>query len=110
MVGGDKKIYEKSKPIFDAMSDTASGYMGVAGAGHFAKMVHNGIEYGMMQALAEGFAILKKAPFKFRLRDVANVYNQNSIITSRLTGWLEEGFKEYGDNLKKASGVVAHTG
>jgi len=110
MVGGDKKIYEKSKPIFDAMSDTASGYMGVAGAGHFAKMVHNGIEYGMMQALAEGFTILQKAPFKFRLRDVANVYNQNSIIASRLTQWLEEGFKKYGDDLKKASGVVAHTG
>jgi len=110
MVGGDKKIYEKSRPIFDAMSDTPSGYMGVAGAGHFAKMVHNGIEYGMMQALAEGFTILQKAPFKFCLRDVANVYNQNSIITSRLTGWLEEGLKEYGDDLKKASGVVAHTG
>ena len=110
MVGGDKKIYEKSKPIFDAMSDTASGYMGVAGAGHFAKMVHNGIEYGMMQALSEGFAILQKAPFKFRLRDVAHAYNQNSIITSRLTGWLEDGFKEYGDDLKKASSVVAHTG
>ena len=110
MVGGDKKIYEKSKPIFDAMSDTASGYMGVAGAGHFAKMVHNGIEYGMMQALAEGFTILQKAPFKFRLRDVANIYNQNSIITSRLTQWLEDGFKKYGDDLKKASGVVAHTG
>jgi len=110
MVGGDKKIYKKSKPIFDAMSDTPSGYMGVAGAGHFAKMVHNGIEYGMMQALAEGFTILQKAPFKFRLRDVAHVYNQNSIITSRLTVWLEGGFKEYGDDLKKASGVVAHTG
>jgi len=110
MVGGDKKVYEGSKPIFDAMSDTASGYMGVAGAGHFAKMVHNGIEYGMMQALAEGFAILQKAPFKFHLRDVANVYNQNSIITSRLTGWLEEGFREYGEELEKASSTVAHTG
>jgi len=110
MAGGDKKIYKKSKPIFDAMSDTASGYMGASGAGHFAKMAHNGIEYGMMQALAEGFTILQKAPFKFRLRDVAHVYNQNSIITSRLTQWLEEGFKEYGDDLKKASGIVAHTG
>jgi len=110
MVGGGREVYEKSKPIFDAISDTASGYMGSSGAGHFAKMVHNGIEYGMMQSLAEGFAILKEAPFKFRLKDVANVYNQNSIITSRLTGWLEEGFKEYGDDLKKASGVVAHTG
>jgi len=110
MVGGDKKIYEKSKPVFDAISDTPSGYMGRSGAGHFVKMVHNGIEYGMMQSLAEGFAILKKSPFKFRLKDVANVYNQNSIITSRLTQWLEEGFKEYGEDLKKASGSVAHTG
>lgn len=110
MVGGEREIYEKSRPIFDAMSDTPSGYMGKSGAGHFAKMVHNGIEYGMMQSLAEGFAILKKAPFKFRLKDVANVYNQNSIITSRLTGWLEEGFKKYGEDLKKASGIVAHTG
>jgi len=110
MVGGGREVYEKSKPIFDAISDTPSGYMGRSGAGHFAKMVHNGIEYGMMQSLAEGFAILKKSPFKFRLKDVANVYNQNSIITSRLTRWLEEGFKEYGEDLKKASGAVAHTG
>lgn len=110
MVGGDKKIYEKSKPIFEALSDTISGYMGVTGAGHFAKMIHNGIEYGMMQALAEGFAILQKAPFKFRLEDVARVYNQNSIITSRLTGWLEDGFKEYGGGLRKASSTVVHTG
>ena len=110
MAGGEREIYEKSKPIFNAMSDTPSGYMGSSGAGHFAKMVHNGIEYGMMQSLAEGFAILKEAPFKFRLKDVANVYNQNSIITSRLTQWLEEGFKEYGEDLKKASGSVAYTG
>lgn len=110
MVGGEKEIYEKSRPIFDALSDTPSGYMGKSGAGHFAKMVHNGIEYGMMQSLAEGFAILKKSPFKFCLKDVANVYNQNSIITSRLTDWLEDGFKEYGEDLKKVSGTVAHTG
>jgi len=110
MVGGEKKIYENNKPIFHALSDTPSGYMGPSGAGHFAKMIQNGIEYGMMQALAEGFAILKKAPFKFNLKNVANVYNQNSIITSRLTGWLEEGFKKYGEDLKKASATVAHTG
>jgi len=110
MAGGEKKVYERVKPLFRALSDTQSGYMGKSGAGHFAKMVHNGIEYGMMQALAEGFTILKKAPFKFRLRDVIKIYNQNSIITSRLTGWLEQGLKEYGEDLKKASGSVAHTG
>lgn len=110
MVGGEKRIYEKIKSLFGALSDTPSGYLGKSGAGHFAKMVHNGIEYGMMQALAEGFTVLKKAPFRFRLRDIAKVYNQNSIITSRLTLWLERGFERYGEDLKRASGSVAHTG
>ena len=110
MVGGEKGMYEKVKPLFRALSDTQSGYMGKSGAGHFAKMIHNGIEYGMMQALAEGFTILKKSPFKFRLYDVAGVYSQNSIVTSGLVNWLREGFKEYGEDLKKASGIVAHTG
>jgi 6-phosphogluconate dehydrogenase len=84
--------------------------MGESGAGHFVKMIHNGIEYGMMQALAEGFSILKKSPFRFRLKDVAKVYNQNSIISSRLTSWLQEGYEKYGEDLKAASGTVAHTG
>ena len=110
MAGGEKRVYEKTKPLFRALSDTASGYMGKSGAGHFAKMVHNGIEYGMMQALAEGFFVLKKSPFRFRLEEVANIYSQNSIITSRLVSWLKEGFEEYGEDLKKASGSVAHTG
>jgi len=110
MAGGEPSVYAQKKPIFDALSDTPSGYMGKAGAGHFVKMVHNGIEYGMMQALAEGFSVLREAPFRFNLKNVAHVYNQNSIITSRLTGWLEEGFATYGNDLKKASGTVAHTG
>ena len=110
MVGGEKRAYEKARPLLEALSDTPSLYMGSSGAGHFVKMVHNGIEYGMMQALAEGFTVLKKAPFKFKLLDVAKTYNQNSIITSRLTQWLEQGFTIYGEDLKKASGSVAHTG
>ena len=110
MAGGEKKVYEKVKPLFRALSDTQSGYMGKSGAGHFAKMIHNGIEYGMMQALAEGFTILKKSPFRFHLKEVVDVYSQNSIITSRLVSWLKEGFEEYGEDLKKASGIVAYTG
>lgn len=110
MVGGERRIYEKYRMLFGDLSDTPSGYMGKSGAGHFAKMVHNGIEYGMMQALAEGFAILKKSPFHFRLKDVAAIYNSNSIITSRLVGWLREVFQAHGDALQEASGAVAHTG
>ena len=110
MAGGEKRIYEKCKPLLHDLSDTSPGYMGKSGAGHFVKMIHNGIEYGMMQALAEGFTILRKAPFKFNLKDVVKVYNQNSIITSRLTAWLQQGFEKYGEELKEASGTVAHTG
>ena len=110
MVGVEEKAYQTLKPLLHDLSDTPAGYMGKSGAGHFAKMVHNGIEYGMMQALAEGFAILKKSLFRFRLQDVARVYNSNSIVTSRLVGWLEEGFRMYGEDLKKASSKVGHTG
>ncbi len=110
MVGGEKQTYEKCKPIFRDLSYMPSGYMGSSGAGNFAKMIHNGIEFGMMQALDEGFTILKKAPFKFDLEEVAKVYNSNSIITSRLVGWIQEGFGKYGEELDEASGAVAHTG
>ncbi len=110
MAGGEKRIYERCKPIFQDLSDTSSGYMGKSGAGHFVKMIHNGIEYGMMQSIAEGFSILKKSPFKLKLKDVAEIYNQNSIIASRLVAWAKQGFEKYGEDLNKASGSVAHTG
>lgn len=110
MAGGERETYKKCRPIFQDLSDTASGYMGKSGAGHFVKMIHNGIEYGMMQALAEGFSILKKSSFKLKLKDVAEIYNHNSIITSRLVGWAKEGFEQYGEDLNKVSGSVAHTG
>lgn len=111
MVGGDKKIFEKMKPLFGDLTRKESfGYMGKSGAGHFVKMVHNGIEYGMMQSLAEGFALMEKAPFGLNLQEIARVYNNGSVIESRLTGWTEAGFKKYGQDLKEAAGEVQHTG
>jgi 6-phosphogluconate dehydrogenase len=85
-------------------------YFGKAGAGHFVKMVHNGIEYGMMQSIAEGFALMKKSPFKLNLQSVAQLYNRGSVIESRLIGWLESGYRIFGEELKKVSGSVAYTG
>jgi len=111
MVGGDKQVFQKLKPLFaDITGKESFGYMGTSGTGHFVKMAHNGIEYGMMQALAEGFALMKKAPFDLDLKEVARVYNKGSVIESRLTGWMESGFKKYGQNLAKAAGSVQHTG
>jgi 6-phosphogluconate dehydrogenase len=111
MVGGPKAAYKKYEQLFkDLSAKDGYGHMGESGTGHFVKMVHNGIEYGMMQALAEGFAVMKESPSKLNLKEIARVYNHQSVITSRLVGWLEDGFKEYGVNLTKISGVVGATG
>ena len=114
-------------------------YVGKSGAGHFVKMVHNGIEYGMMQSLAEGFNLLRAADthhpphsplparlnsrsggfrggnergvrFGFNVTKIAELYNQGSVIESRLVGWLNKAFNEHGENLSDISGEVAHSG
>jgi len=111
MIGGDKSAYQMLENLFyDLAVPRGFAYMGKSGAGHFVKMVHNGIEYGMMQAVAEGFSVMKKAPFQLDLKEVARVYNNGSVIQSRLIGWLESGFKKYGEELKQVSGSVQHTG
>ena len=111
MVGCDAETFAYLEPLFaDLSAPLGYGRMGAPGAGHFVKMVHNGIEYGMMQSLAEGFALMKKSPFKLDLEEVARVYNRGSVIESRLVGWLGEAFGEYGEDLAGVSGAVAATG
>ncbi len=111
MIGGEKKVYEKYEKLFrDLALLDGYGYMGKAGAGHFVKMVHNGIEYGMMQAIGEGFEVMKRSKFKFPLLKIANLYNKGSVIESKLVGWLAKAYKEKGENLKGISGEVAHSG
>jgi len=111
MIGGEKDLFEKYEKLFsDIAAPDAYGLMGRAGAGHFVKMVHNGIEYGMMQAIAEGFAIMKKSEFDLNLTKVVNIYNHKSVIESRLVAWLKDAFLEYGEDLKEISGKVSHSG
>ena len=111
MVGGDKKIFQKYEGLFEDLSASgAYAYMGKAGAGHFVKMVHNGIEYGMMQALGEGFAVMKASDFKLDLEKVANLYNHKSVIESRLVSWLQTAYEKHGSDLTEVAGSVAHTG
>ncbi len=111
MIGGSEQDFKQLEPLFrDLAMENGYGYMGKAGAGHFIKMVHNGIEYGMMQAIAEGFAVIKKSKLAPNLSAVAEVYSHGSVITSRLVDWLKDGFVHYGDELKGVSGSVAHTG
>lgn len=88
MIGGTKEDYERILPIAKAAAaPDAFGHFGPVGAGHFAKTIHNGIEYGMMEAIGEGAALLKNSEFPYDLEEVFRVYNNRSIIESRLVGW-----------------------
>lgn len=110
MIGGDKENYEELRDLWEAISSpNAYEYFGSVGAGHFAKMVHNGIEYGMMQAIAEGAAIMKASQFNFNLADVFNLYNNRSVIESRLVGWAKEAFEE-NPELSETSSQIGHLG
>jgi 6-phosphogluconate dehydrogenase len=88
MVGGEKETIDYLRPIFETLApapDKGWGHVGPAGAGHFVKMVHNGIEYGMMQAYAEGFTVMeKKEEFKLNLPQIANIWRYGSVVRS----WL----------------------
>jgi 6-phosphogluconate dehydrogenase len=83
MVGGSKKAYLKIKPISESLAKPNGGYQyfGEGGAGHFVKMVHNGIEYGIMQSLGEGFAVLEKSKYKFNLLDVAKIWQNGTLVS-----------------------------
>lgn len=111
MVGGDRKLFQFLKPLFTDMSAPgALAHFEGIGAGHFVKMVHNGIEYGMMQSIAEGFNLLKNGPYKLNMTDITTIYNNGSVVESRLIGWLHDAFVKFGNDLKKLSGSVGFTG
>ncbi len=87
MIGGEREVYDHCKPVFDDISlPDGTQYIGGPGAGHFTKMVHNGIEYGMMQAIAEGFEVLEKSSYDIDFQKVAELWNHGSVVRS----WLME--------------------
>lgn len=111
MIGGQKSDFEYCKELFeDTCAENAYGYMGNHGAGHFVKMVHNGIEYGMMQAIAEGFSILDKSEFNIDAVEAARVYNTKSVIESRLMEWMHTAFTKYGSGLNGIADTAIGTG
>ena len=93
MVGGDRSAYEHVLPALTTLAPKDGlGYFGEAGAGHYAKMVHNGIEYAMMQAYAEGFELLKECPYHFDLKQVTKVWNHGSVVRSWLLELAQRAF------------------
>lgn len=110
MVGGDESDFKHIEPLLKDLAPK-DGYMycGAAGAGHFVKMVHNGIEYGMMQAYGEGFEILQASPYKPDSGKVAKLWNQGSVIRSWLLELAADAFKE-DSSLAGVSGYVEDSG
>lgn len=95
MIGGEAEDFQRIKVICGAAAAPgAFARLGPLGAGHFAKMVHNAVEYGMMQSLAEGVAVLAQSQFNFDLAQALDLYNKQSVITSRLVGWAKDAFEK----------------
>lgn len=106
MIGGDdEKSWTIIEPIFKAISmEDGYLYTGKLGSGHYLKMIHNGIEYGMMQAIAEGFEILEESPFAYDYEAVAKLWNHGSVIRS----WLMELAQEQFSKDPKLDQIIGH--
>ena len=110
MVGGTPEAVAIAKPILDTLAPKDGwAHMGAEGAGHFVKMVHNGIEYGMMQAYAEGFEILYKSSFGLDLKKIATVWNHGSVVRSWLLELAERALTKEKD-LKSVAPFVSDSG
>ena len=101
MVGGPEWAYEELTPVFDAVATGPAGHdrMGPAGSGHYVKMVHNGVEYALMQAYGEGFDLLANGRYDLDLEAVARTWNNGAVIRSWLLELCEEAFREEGVDL-----------
>jgi len=110
MIGGDEAAFRRIEPLFEDIA-TENGYLyaGPSGSGHFLKMVHNGIEYGMMQAIGEGFQLIERSDYNFDLAAVAKVWNHGSVIRSWLMEIAEAQFSN-SPRLAEYRGIVAASG
>jgi len=110
MVGGDRGAYEFIAPLLkDLCVENGYGYMGSSGSGHFAKMVHNGIEYGMMQAMGEGFDLLASSSYDYDLHEVSKVWANGSVIRGWLMDLVVRAFQK-DPALDTLSGRIADSG
>jgi 6-phosphogluconate dehydrogenase len=113
MVGGDETVVERLRPLFETLApapDQGWGRVGPTGSGHFVKMIHNGIEYGMMQAYAEGFEVMsKKEEFGLDLAQIAEIWRYGSVVRSWLLDLTAAALEEDG-KLSGIKGWVADSG
>ncbi len=110
MVGGEQSIFNRLEPIFKTLApENGYAYMGPSGSGHYVKMVHNGIEYGLMQAYAEGFELMQKSPYSLDLPKIAHLWNQGSVVRSWLLELAADAL-EKDPQLEKIRGYVEDSG
>jgi 6-phosphogluconate dehydrogenase len=110
MIGGEREIFERMEPIFKTLAPP-DGYLyaGPSGAGHYVKMIHNGIEYGLLQAYAEGFELLDASAYELDLPAIAKLWNQGSVVRSWLLELAEDALKK-DPNLAAISGYIEDSG
>ena len=109
MVGGPEWAYRALAPVFDAVAAGPDGHahLGPSGAGHYVKMVHNGVEYALMQAYGEGFELLSEGRYDLDMATVARTWNNGAVVRSWLLELCEEAFREEGDELGTVADHVA---
>ncbi len=110
MVGGDKKAIEICRPILEKLA-VKDGYLhcGSSGSGHFVKLVHNGIEFGMLQAIGEGVELLNRSEFDLNLPDIFKMYSNGSVIRGWLVELMEQGLREF-TNIEEVPAFIEDTG
>ena len=111
MAGGEEEPVSRLTPIFDALApENGWAHVGEPGAGHFVKMIHNGIEYGLMQAYAEGFEIMHRSAFSLDLSEIAGIWRYGSVVRSWLLELLHQAMEQHGDDLGDIAPYVEDSG
>ncbi len=111
MAGGDEEPVARLEPVFRSLAPEGGyAHTGPSGAGHFVKMVHNGIEYGLMQAYAEGFDILHHSEFDLDLEEISGIWRYGSVVRSWLLELLHDSFDAHGRDLADVAGYVDDSG
>jgi 6-phosphogluconate dehydrogenase len=111
MVGGDGEPVQRLEPIFESLApENGYAHVGASGAGHFVKMVHNGIEYGLMQSYAEGFEIMEHSEFDLDLTEISGIWRYGSVVRSWLLELLHTAFEEHGGDLDDIAPYVEDSG
>jgi 6-phosphogluconate dehydrogenase len=111
MVGGDDEPVSRLEPIFETLApDDGYAHVGSSGSGHFVKMVHNGIEYGLMQSYAEGFEIMDHSEYDLDLPTIAGIWRNGSVVRSWLLELLHAAFQQHGNKLDDIAPYVEDSG